>query len=144
MTEMKVREGIEEAEKTLLAIPFVHANYETVSTLKDLDRWIAEATELGVVAVDTETDSLDSMQAGLVGVSLSTAPGKACYIPLAHVGEGGGLFGSEKIAGQIKLEDAIAHLKPLLENPAVLKIGQNLKYDLQVLAALRHRYPPHR
>ena len=125
--------GIEEAEKALLAIPFVHGNYETVSTLKDLDRWIAEATELGAVAVDTETDSLDSMQAGLVGVSLSTTPGKACYIPLAHVGEGGGLFGSEKIAGQIMLEDAIAHLKPLLENPGVLKIGQNLKYDLQVL-----------
>jgi DNA polymerase-1 len=127
------RNEIGDAEKVLLAIPFVHANYETVSTLRDLDRWIAEATDLGVVAVDTETDSLDSMQAGLVGVSLSTQPGKACYIPLAHVGQGGGLFGSEKIAGQIKLEDAIAHLKPLLENPAVLKIGQNLKYDLQVL-----------
>ena len=127
------RNEIGDAEKVLLAIPFVHANYETVSTLKDLDRWIAEATDLGVVAVDTETDSLDSMQAGLVGVSLSTQPGKACYIPLAHVGQGGGLFGSEKITGQIKLEDAIAHLKPLLENPAVLKIGQNLKYDLQVL-----------
>ena len=123
----------EDAEKALLAIPFVHASYETVSTLKDLDRWIAEATELSAVAVDTETDSLDSMQAGLVGVSLSTQPGKACYIPLAHVGEGGGLFGSEKINGQIKLEEAIAHLKPLLENPGVLKIGQNLKYDLQVL-----------
>ncbi|MEP7172510.1 MAG: DNA polymerase I [Aestuariivirga sp.] len=129
----KAVEADEDFEKALLAIPFVHANYETVSTLKDLDRWIAEATELGAVAVDTETDSLDSMQAGLVGVSLSTTPGKACYIPLAHVGEGGGLFGSEKIAGQIKLEDAIAHLKPLLENPGVLKIGQNLKYDLQVL-----------
>lgn len=125
--------GIEEAEKALLAIPFVHANYETVSTLKDLDHWIAEAMEFGAVAVDTETDSLDSMQAGLVGVSLSTTPGKACYIPLAHVAEGGGLFGSEKIAGQIKLEEAIARLKPLLENPGVLKIGQNLKYDLQVL-----------
>ncbi|MCC7480299.1 MAG: DNA polymerase I [Hyphomicrobiales bacterium] len=131
--EKKVVEADEDFEKSLLAIPFVHANYETVSSLKDLDRWIAEATELGAVAVDTETDSLDSMQAGLVGVSLSTAPGKACYIPLAHVGEGGGLFGSEKIAGQIPLQEAIAHLKPLLENPGVLKIGQNLKYDLQVL-----------
>ena len=131
--EKKVVEADEDFEKSLLAIPFVHANYETVSSLKDLDRWIAEATELGAVAVDTETDSLDSMQAGLVGVSLSTAPGKACYIPLAHVGEGGGLFGSEKITGQIPLQEAIAHLKPLLENPGVLKIGQNLKYDLQVL-----------
>ncbi len=133
MMRRRVVEADEDFEKALLAIPFVHANYETVSTLKDLDRWIAEATELGAVAVDTETDSLDSMQAGLVGVSLSTTPGKACYIPLAHVAEGGGLFGSEKIAGQIKLEEAIAHLKPLLENPGVLKIGQNLKYDLQVL-----------
>ncbi|MEQ1522980.1 MAG: DNA polymerase I [Aestuariivirga sp.] len=131
--EKKMAEADEDFEKALLEIPFVHANYETVNTLKDLNRWIAEATELGAVAVDTETDSLDSMQAGLVGVSLSTMPGKACYIPLAHVAEGGGLFGSEKIAGQIKLEEAIAHLKPLLENPGVLKIGQNLKYDLQVL-----------
>ncbi len=126
--------GIEEAEKALLAIPFVHANYETVSTLAELDRWIAEATELGAVAVDTETDSLDSMQAGLVGVSLATLPGKACYIPLDHKkAEGGGLFGSERIAGQIEIKDAIERLKKLLENPGVLKIGQNLKYDLQVL-----------
>ena len=124
----------EDAEKALLAIPFVHANYETVSTLAELDRWIAEATELGAVAVDTETDSLDSMQAGLVGVSLSTLPGKACYIPLDHKkAEGGGLFGSEKIAGQIEIKDAIERLKTLFENPGVLKIGQNLKYDLQVL-----------
>jgi DNA polymerase I len=123
-----------DVEVALKAIPFVHANYETVSTVKDLERWIAEATNEGVVAVDTETDALDSMQAGLVGVSLCTQPGKACYIPLAHTSaEGGGLFGSEKIAGQIKLEEAIALLKPLLENPAVLKIGQNLKYDMQVL-----------
>ena len=84
------------------------------------------------------------MQAGLVGVSLSTAPGKACYIPLAHVARRRRAVWRETIAGQIKLEEAIAHLKPLLEDPGVLKIGQNLKYDLQVLAALRHRYPPHR
>jgi DNA polymerase I len=122
------------SEADLKAIPFVHANYETVTTIEALDRWIADATTQGHVAVDTETDALDSMQAGLVGVSMSITPGKACYIPLAHTGaEGGGLFGSEKLGGQIKLEDAIAHLKPLLENPAVVKIGQNLKYDLQVL-----------
>ena len=127
-------DSLEEAEALLKAIPFVHAHYETVTTLEALDRWIANATAVGHVAVDTETDALDSMQAGLVGVSLSTAPGKACYIPLAHTGaEGGGLFGPEKAAGQIKLTDAIAHLKPLLENLSVLKIGQNLKYDLQVL-----------
>ncbi len=127
-------DGLEQAETALKAIPFVHANYETITTLDALDRWIADATAVGHVAVDTETDALDSMQAGLVGISLSTAPGKACYIPLAHTGaEGGGLFGSEKTAGQITTGDAIAHLKWLLENPSVLKIGQNLKYDLQVL-----------
>lgn len=126
-------EGMAEAEKALLAIAFVHSDYETVNTLEGLKRWIAAATEQGLVAVDTETDSLDSMQANLVGVSLSTQPGKACYIPLGHTGESGDLFGGEKLAGQINLEDAIAALKPLLENPAVLKIGQNLKYDLQVL-----------
>ena len=123
----------EKEEAHLLAIPFIHADYDTVTTLAALDRWIAEATAQGYVAVDTETGALDSMQAGLVGVSLSSTPGKACYIPLAHTGGGGDLFGGEKVAGQIKLEEAIAHLKPLLENPAVLKIGQNLKYDLQVL-----------
>ena len=121
------------SEAELKAIPFVHANYETIMTLEDLDRWITDATAQGYVAVDTETDALDSMQAGLVGVSLSTAPGKACYIPLAHTAQGGDLFGAEKLSGQIKLENAITHLKPLLENVSVLKIGQNLKYDLQVL-----------
>jgi DNA polymerase I len=127
-------DDLEDAEAALKTIPFIHANYEAVTTLEALDRWIADAMAVGHVAVDTETDALDSMQAGLVGVSLSTVPGKACYIPLAHTGaEGGGLFGSEKTAGQIKTEDAIARLKPLLENPSVLKIGQNLKYDLQVL-----------
>jgi DNA polymerase I len=129
----RTRESIDDAEVSLKAIPFVHANYETVTTLEALDRWIADATAMGHVAVDTETDALDSMQAGLVGVSMSTAPGKACYIPLAHSGEGGGLFGGGKVPGQVKLEHAIARLKPLLENPGVLKIGQNLKYDLQVL-----------
>ena len=71
-----------------------------------LKRWIAEANDQGYVAVDTETDSLDAMQANLVGVSLATAPGKACYIPLGHKAAGGGLFGGETVAGQIALEDS--------------------------------------
>jgi DNA polymerase I len=118
----------------LLAIPFAHAGYETVLSLESLDLWIATAYAEGYIAVDTETDALDSMQAGLAGVSLATEPGKACYIPLAHKSEGGGLFGGETIAGQIPLEDAIARLKPLLEDASILKIGQNLKYDIEVLA----------
>lgn len=126
-------DGVEEEAK-LRAVPVRHADYETVSTLSALDSWIAVATDQGFVAVDTETDALDSMQAGLVGVSLATAPGKACYIPLAHKAVGGGLFGGEAIDGQLKRDDAVARLKPLLEDPAILKIGQNLKYDIEVLA----------
>ena len=121
-------------EATLLAIPIRHADYETVLSLAALDRWIAAAYDEGYLAVDTETDALDSMQAGLVGVSLATAPGKACYIPLAHASAGGGLFGGEAVAGQIGLAGAIARLKPLLEDASILKIGQNLKYDIEVLA----------
>ncbi|MGQ0486212.1 MAG: DNA polymerase I [Hyphomicrobiales bacterium] len=121
-------------EAALLAIPIRHADYETVLSLEALDRWIAAAYDEGAIAVDTETDALDAMQAGLVGVSLALAPGRACYIPLAHKSDGSGLFGGEPIAGQIKLEDAIPRLKPLLEDPSILKIGQNLKYDILVFA----------
>ena len=122
-----------EKENALLAIPFADGDYETVTTLEALDRWIASAYDKGYIAVDTETDALDSMQAGLVGVSLSPDPGKACYIPLTHKAPGGGLFGGEVLEGQIALDDAIARLKPLLEDTSILKIGQNLKYDIEVL-----------
>ncbi len=123
----------DDLEKSLRAIPFVHADYETVTTPDVLDQWIAAAMDQGYVAVDTETDALDSMQAGLVGISLALAPGRACYIPVGHTGAGGGLFGSEAAPVQIELEDAIQRLKPMLEHPGVKKIGQNIKYDLQVL-----------
>ncbi len=104
--------------------------YECVTALDRLRWWIAEATTRGTVAVDTETNSLDAMQAELVGVSLALAPGLACYIPLAH-GTDGGLL-TEK-PDQIPMQQALDLLKPLLANPAVLKIGQNLKYDMLVL-----------
>jgi DNA polymerase-1 len=108
------------------------AAYECVRTLADLERWIALAYEAGAVALDTETSALDPMQADLVGVSLAVAPGKACYIPLQHRG-GTDLFGGGMLEGQIPVEQAIAALKPLLADPGVLKIGQNLKYDLVLL-----------
>ena len=114
----------------LEAKPFVHADYETVTTLDRLDWWIAEATRLGAVAVDTETDSLDQVRARLVGISLSTEAGKACYIPLAHQ-SGEGLL-AERVE-QLDIPTTIARLNPLFADPAVLKIGQNLKYDLVVL-----------
>ncbi len=103
--------------------------YECVQNVEALDRWIAEATLAGVVAIDTETDALDSIAAGLVGVSLATAPGRACYIPLAH---GSGDMFAEK-AEQIPLEVAMARLAPLLADESVLKVGHNIKYDLNVL-----------
>ena len=113
--------------------PFDHSAYETIRTRAHLDAWIAEAFEAGIVAVDTETDALDAHRAGLVGVSLATEPGRAAYIPLKHRGSGDGLFEEGLIADQIPLEEACAALKPLLEDPGTLKVGQNIKYDLAVL-----------
>ena len=120
-------------DAALLAIPVNHADYETVTTLTALKDWCHAAYVKGYIALDTETDSLDSMRANLVGVSLATAPGKACYIPLQHKASGGGLFGGELVEGQVPLAEALAVLKPLLEDPSILKIGQNLKYDIEVL-----------
>jgi DNA polymerase-1 len=105
-------------------------SYETVQTLDRLTHWIEHATTARLVAVDTETSSLDAMQADLVGVSLALGPNDACYIPLAH---GGSDMFAEK-PEQVDRDTAIAALKPLLESDAVLKIGQNIKYDINVLA----------
>ena len=112
------------------AVAFVHADYETVTTLERLDAWISEGFRLGKLAVDTETDSLDPVRARLVGVSLATAPGKACYIPVAHQ-SGEGLLAEP--VDQLGVAAVIERLKPLLADPGVLKIGQNLKYDMVVL-----------
>ncbi|MBN9016505.1 MAG: DNA polymerase I [Rhizobiales bacterium] len=114
--------------------PVDRSTYETVLSIDRLRDWADRATAAGIVAVDTETTSLDPMQADLVGVSLALAPGEACYIPLAHRGEGDGLFTEGLLAGQIPIRDALAVLKPMLEDRSVLKIAQNLKYDWLVLA----------
>ncbi|MDT9599603.1 DNA polymerase I [Sphingosinicella rhizophila] len=99
--------------------------YEKVTTEEALDRWIAEADSLGRVALDTETDGFDCVTAKLVGISLATECGKACYIPLEH---GGHDLLSER-PDQLPANLVIAKLKPLLENQAVLKIGHNFKFD---------------
>ena len=92
--------------------------YETVTTLAALKSWIAAGGDARVMSpFDTETDSLDAMQANIVGVSLALAPGKACYIPLNHVSAGDGLFGGDRVAEQMKQDEALALLQPLLENP---------------------------
>jgi DNA polymerase-1 len=106
------------------------ALYETVTTTEALTRWIDTARTLGYVAIDTETDALDAVTGGLVGISLSTGPGQACYIPLGH---GGHDLLSEK-PQQVPLAEALELLKPLLADDAVVKIGHNLKYDANVLA----------
>jgi DNA polymerase-1 len=105
--------------------------YETVTTLGQLQTWLDAARRQGFIAVDTETTSLDAMQAELVGVSLSTGLNAACYIPLGHKREGLGLDGDD--IRQLPLRPALDLLQPMLEDPAVLKIGQNLKYDMLVL-----------
>lgn len=107
------------------------AGYETVFDAGALHKWIDAARARGLIAVDTETDSLDAMRANLVGISLSTAAGAACYIPLGHGAKGLALDDAD-VSRQMPLEKAIAVLKPLLEDPAVLKIGQNIKYDAHV------------
>jgi DNA polymerase-1 len=113
-------------------------DYQCIQTLAEPESWIERARAAGVVAVDTETTSLDAMAANLVGVSLSIEPGQACYIPLGHKGpvpEGeldlGGT--ADTAPEQIPLDRALDLLRPLLADPSVLKIGQNLKYDMLVL-----------
>ncbi len=113
--------------------PSGDVNYETVLDEKKLKAWIEKAYERGVIAVDTETDSLNAMRANLVGVSLSVKVGEACYIPLGHGGDGLALD-DEDAARQIKLEKAIKLLKPMFEDPSILKVGQNIKYDALVLS----------
>jgi DNA polymerase I len=119
--------------------PIDRSIYETVTDEAALDGWIAEAAANGFVAFDTETDGRDCVTAKLVGISLATAPNKACYIPLEH---GGGDLLAERPA-QLPTERALAKLKPLLEDPAVLKIGHNLKFDWVVLERRGIRVAPY-
>jgi DNA polymerase-1 len=110
--------------------------YQCVRDLAALDAWIVKAYAAGVVAFDTETDALSSSAANLCGVSLATAPGEACYIPVghAHEGEGGLQLDAPADLTQIPIDEALARLKPLLEDPSVLKVAQNGKYDMAVLS----------
>ncbi|VAV91717.1 DNA polymerase I [hydrothermal vent metagenome] len=112
--------------------------YETVTTMDQLDRWITDIRAAYQVTIDTETTSLNAMRARLVGISLSIEAGRACYIPLAHtsVVEGELDFGDNKGPEQLPMEEVLATLEPVLEDPAILKIGQNIKYDYLILAKL--------
>jgi DNA polymerase-1 len=112
--------------------PIDAAAYECVTDMTVLDNWIEAAIASGYVAIDTETDGLDAVSCRLVGVSLATRPGHACYIPLAH-GISEGLALADDVPQQLAETDVLARLKPLLQDASIMKILQNAKFDLQVL-----------
>jgi DNA polymerase-1 len=115
-----------------------HVKFSGYDLVQDEDRlkaWLAEAIEQGEVAFDTETTSLDIIDAELVGFSLALRPGRACYVPVGHVGASGDLLGgASERPRQIDRTRALKMLKPMLEDKSVLKIGQNIKFDLSILA----------
>jgi DNA polymerase I len=117
LKETKIESAPKEKQKNISK-----KDYHLIANEKEIDKWIEEAEETGELAIDTETSSLDPHQADLVGISLSTKIGKACYIPIGH-----------KSKGCLKKEIVIKKLKPLLEDKSVRKIGQNIKFDFIVL-----------
>ncbi len=135
---------------TVVETRIQHETYELVQDEAALQHWVETANLAGVVAVDTETTSLDALRCALVGVSLALEPGRACYIPLAHrnpaAATAGGLSlpksEAEAAPRQIPMARALSILKGMLEDPSVLKIGHNIKYDLQVFARYGIRLVP--
>jgi len=127
---------VETRQSQVLALPIDRSTYETIYDEEILISWLDAAKQQGFFAFDIETTSLDAMVAQLVGFSLALAPGKAAYVPLAHVSDAGGGLLSSRIETQIDFARALGLLKPILENEAILKIGQNIKYDWLVM----HRY----
>lgn len=125
LAEKRKKEALEEKIDT--------ASYQTITDESELKRWLDEALEQGFFAFDTETTSLDPMQAELVGFSIALEPGKAAYVPLNHVDGSNDLLGGGRVKGQIEANKAVALLKPVLENSAILKIAQNMKYDWLVM-----------
>ncbi len=116
-------------------LPFDYGAYVCISDAATLSSWISRIVERGYVAIDTETTALDEMRAELVGISLCVDAGHAAYIPIGHRQGGGDLFGSSDLtAGQMPAAQALALLKPVLEDPSILKIGQNMKYDAKIFA----------
>ena len=118
-------------------------NYQLVQTIEELARWVKKAEKHGIVGVDTETTGLNVLLSELVGISLSLRPGTACYIPLNHkLQKTQGTFQllenhnniSHEEIKQIPLREALTILKPMLENPGILKVGQNIKFDSHIFA----------
>jgi DNA polymerase-1 len=119
-----------------LGAPFDRSQYVCLSSLAELEAWIAEAYEAGHVCFKLATDSLDPMQANLIGLSLALARNRACYVPFGHrAADADDLFGGGALAaGQLPLRPALDLLKPLLTSHAVMKVAHNVKYDWLILA----------
>ena len=123
------------AEPGPAPVAFDTAAYVCIRDGATLADWLATARARGWLAVDTETTSLDEMRAELVGVSLCIEAGQAAYLPLGHKSGGDDLFGASEMApGQMPMAEALALLKPVLEDDSILKIGQNMKYDFKIFA----------
>ena len=119
-------QAAEESTDASTPVLAIEKHYDTILTLPALDIWLARIAAAPLTAIDTETDSLDAMQAGIVGISLSVAPGEAAYIPLRHS------YGDAP--GQLAADMVLARLRPWLEDARAAKIGQNIKYDTHVFA----------
>lgn len=118
--------------------PIIQTNYQLIDTAAKLKDWIVDAYKTGVLAIDTETTGLTPARAELVGISLATRPGRACYIPLAH--GMGGLAGTDLFdisatnkPQQADLKDVVATLREICKDPGIVKVGHNIKFDLQML-----------
>ena len=129
--------SIPAGEEAVQDVPLSQSTYDCVMDEASLEEWIARIKNRGYVAIDTETTSLNEMTAELVGLCLCVEAGHACYIPLAHKIKSDDLFQAEHlIEGQLSKELVLSHLKPVLEDASILKIGQNMKYDSKILSRL--------
>ncbi|MBR0753179.1 DNA polymerase I [Bradyrhizobium jicamae] len=117
-------------------LPFDRAKYQAIRSLDTLKAWVARVPDIGHVAIEAMSDSIDPMQAEISGIALALAPGDACYIPLGHkqAGGGAGLFDAGLEPNQLKPADVLAALKPALESSGILKIGFNIKFNAVMLA----------
>ncbi|HWK67811.1 MAG TPA: DNA polymerase I [Rhizobiaceae bacterium] len=119
--------------ESAVAAKFNTSAYDCIRDLPTLQAWVAEARETGLFAFDAQTTSLDPMHAELCGLSIAVRPGRAAYLPLAHKNGQTDLLGSGLVENQIAIREALDAIKPLMEDRSVLKIGQNLKYDIVVM-----------
>jgi len=141
-----IESSVEAEQKNLSpkAPPIDAEKYETICDASALQKWIDSVYSRGYVAIDTETTGLNDMRADLVGISLCIEAGSAAYLPLRHRdGEVDDLFATDRlIEGQMDQTDALGILKPMLEDPAIMKIGQNMKYDAKILARVGIKINP--